>query len=142
MSDNDMKSVILVIEDDTADFEILAECLRQSGFKGELVHASDGEEALTLLADLNSKLPRLIILDLWLPKMSGMEILDRLKALYQIPTVVHTTDCSDEVIKASQSRGAIGCLKKGTTYADNLRFARHIMSMIPHTTASNRVAPL
>jgi CheY-like chemotaxis protein len=67
---------ILVVEDDLDVREITAEVLRQAG--GRVVEAVDGVDALTKLGDLEG--PCLIVLDLVMPRMDGLQFLERLQA--------------------------------------------------------------
>jgi CheY-like chemotaxis protein len=69
-------STILVVEDDADIREVTADVLRDAGCP-EVVEARDGAEALTKLDDL--KCPCLIVLDLVMPRMDGLEFLARMK---------------------------------------------------------------
>jgi CheY-like chemotaxis protein len=74
---------ILLVEDDRFQRTAVEAALRQQGF--DVTIAVDGEEALRLLAE--AALPDLVLLDLIMPKMSGFEVLRRLK---QDPGSSHT----------------------------------------------------
>ena len=69
-------STILVVEDDADIREVTAEVLRDAGCP-EVVEVGDGAEALTKLDDL--KCPCLIVLDLVMPRMDGLEFLARMR---------------------------------------------------------------
>jgi two-component system, OmpR family, response regulator MprA len=85
---------ILVVEDDQDIAEVLRRTLRQEGH--EVRSANDGEEALTAAAEF---MPDLVILDLGLPKLDGVEVLRRLRADDDVPVLILTarTDLDDRV---------------------------------------------
>ena len=85
---------ILVVEDDQEIAEVLRRTLRQEGH--EVRSAGDGEEALSAAAEF---MPDLVILDLGLPKLDGVEVLRRLRADDDVPVLILTarTDLDDRV---------------------------------------------
>ncbi len=85
---------ILVVEDDQEIAEVLRRTLRQEGH--EVRSAGDGEEALSAAAEF---VPDLVILDLGLPKLDGVEVLRRLRADDDVPVLILTarTDLDDRV---------------------------------------------
>lgn len=102
---------ILLIEDNPGDVRLTKEALKVGKIINHLTTISDGEDAIKYLqgksgADKNS-LPDLILLDLNLPKVSGREILDKIKSdehLKHIPVIILTTSKSEEdILKSYQS---------------------------------------
>jgi DNA-binding response OmpR family regulator len=85
---------VLVIEDDAEIAEVLRRTLRQEGH--EVKTAGDGEEALTTAVEF---MPDLVILDLGLPKLDGVEVLRRLRSDDDVPVLILTarTDLDDRV---------------------------------------------
>jgi two-component system response regulator MprA len=85
---------VLVVEDDQEIAEVLRRTLRQEGH--EVRSAGDGEEALAAAAEF---LPDLVILDLGLPKLDGVEVLRRLRAGDDVPVLILTAraDLDDRV---------------------------------------------
>jgi chemotaxis family two-component system response regulator Rcp1 len=84
---------ILLVEDLRSDAVLLHEALRDAGLEQDLVLAHDGQEALDLLQG-GGALPQLVLLDLNLPKVSGHQVLDEIRAddrLRHLPVVVLTT---------------------------------------------------
>jgi CheY-like chemotaxis protein len=92
---------ILLVEDNPGDVELTREALRDTGVPICLQVASDGVEALVVLQTDNaeaSRRPDLIILDVNLPKKSGLEVLETLKsdpALRQIPVLMLSCSAAD-----------------------------------------------
>ncbi len=96
---------ILVVEDEEVLAKVLEEKLEKSG--DEVAIAADGEVAITLAQSFN---PDVIVLDLLLPKRSGFEVLQILKAdnvLKAIPVIVVSNLGEDNDIKHALSLGAV-----------------------------------
>jgi CheY-like chemotaxis protein len=92
---------ILIVENDESLREGAAELLEENGY--EVVSAEDGVEGLDLLRRMDpAKLPALILLDLWMPRMDGWQFkaeLKRVPAFARIPIVVFTADrLSEDVL--------------------------------------------
>ena len=85
---------VLVVEDDQEIADVLRRTLRQEGH--EVRSALDGEQALAAAAEF---MPDLVILDLGLPKLDGVEVLRRLRAHDDVPVLILTarTDLDDRV---------------------------------------------
>lgn len=124
---------ILIIDDDQDDCELVEEGLRQVGWKYKVDFITDAVESLNfLLWKKNSHaLPSVIILDLNMPQIGGMEVLAKIKETYEdIPVILYSTACTEEIIKQAKKLGAHDCIKKGTSYTDNLKFARLVLSLV------------
>jgi len=81
-------TTILLAEDDIILSELYTERLKQEGFN--VIHANNGEEALQFVAEYS---PSLIILDIMMPKMNGLDVLKNLKANSEtanIPVIIVT----------------------------------------------------
>ena len=93
--------VVLLVEDDAAHAEIVRRNFEDSRLANRLIHVADGQEALDYLNHANgfsdpvtAPRPGVILLDLRLPKVDGMEVLKTIKAdpdLGRIPVVILTT---------------------------------------------------
>jgi CheY-like chemotaxis protein len=85
---------LLLVEDDQVDAMMVKRALKDLNVTNPLVHTLDGEEALEHLRNNGNKKPCVILLDLNMPKMNGIEFLKIIKAddeLKKIPIVVLTT---------------------------------------------------
>jgi two-component system, response regulator len=109
MKDNDSFEILLV-EDNEDDIAIAERVIQKSAIAARLIIATDGQQALDVLrqrlevgSDKNpALLPDVILLDLGLPVMSGLDLLRRLKvtpALRQIPVVVLTGNADEETVR-------------------------------------------
>jgi two-component system, chemotaxis family, response regulator Rcp1 len=99
---------ILLVEDDPADVLLAQEGLRESGVPSILSVVGDGTEAMAFLRRegkyAQASRPDLILLDLKMPKRSGLEVLAEIKAdpaLRRIPVIVLTTsDAPQDILRA------------------------------------------
>lgn len=99
---------ILLVEDDPADVEMACEALQEGRVPSRVHVARDGVEALAYLRGegefAHAVLPDLILLDLKMPRMSGLEVLAAIKAdemLRRVPVVILTTsDAPDDILRA------------------------------------------
>ena len=118
---------ILLVEDNPDDEALTLRALRKNNISGEVVVARDGAEALEyLFASGRHKgrdpeaLPRLVLLDLKMPKMGGLEVLRRLRADARtrlLPIVVFTSSNEEQDIRESYALGANGYVRKPVDYA-------------------------
>jgi CheY-like chemotaxis protein len=89
----------MLVEDDTVDAMTVKRALKDLKVLNPLVRAGNGEEALVYLRDDNNVKPCVILLDLNMPKMNGIEFLKVAKAdekLRRIPAIVLTTSKDDQ----------------------------------------------
>jgi CheY-like chemotaxis protein len=114
--------VILLIEDNPSDVELTRRALHQSRIANELVVAEDGESALDYLwgegahADRDiSREPGLILLDLNLPRMSGFDVLIRIRAdkrTKRLPVVILTSSKEEQDVAAGYDLGVNSYIRK------------------------------
>lgn len=118
---------ILLVEDDPAHAEIVRRNFEKSRIANNLIHVPDGQEALDYLycrgsySDLPQPLrPGLILLDLRLPKVDGLEVLRTIKAdveLSQIPVVILTTSAAESDIARAYDSHANSYLVKPVDFS-------------------------
>src|SRR5262245_7374180 len=107
----DQHYTILVVEDDPNDVLFLKRALKKNGVHNPVCTLPDGEEAIAYLCGVGKytdrkahPFPRVIILDLKMPRKSGLEVLEWLKEHPQyrvIPTIVLTSSkLNEDVVKA------------------------------------------
>ncbi|MEO7558935.1 MAG: response regulator [Nitrosospira sp.] len=112
---------ILLVEDNASDAELTIRALRKKNLANHLVWLKDGAEALDFLfctgtyEGRSNSQPRLILLDLKMPKVDGIEVLRRVKSdehLKAIPVVVMTSSYEDRDIVESYQLGVNSYLVK------------------------------
>lgn len=101
---------ILLVEDNPNDAELTIRALKKSNLTNSIKHVYDGEEALEYLYSEDAKLafPKLILLDIKMPKVDGIEVLRKLKGDQQkkiIPVVVLTSSKEERDIIESYRLG-------------------------------------
>ena len=111
---------ILLIEDDSVDAMTVKRAMRDLHITNNLIHAVNGEDAMKYLTDSEKEKPFLILLDLNMPKMNGVEFLRAIKTnpnLKTIPVIVFTTSKEKQDIVESFQLGAAGYMTKPVDYA-------------------------
>lgn len=116
MNDNDIKAVeVLLVEDNPSDAELTIRALKKHHLANHLFHVEDGAEALNFLLGLgkyegrdSDHPPKLVLLDLKLPKVNGLEVLRIMKTSERtraIPVVVVTSSAEDPDIRTAYQLG-------------------------------------
>lgn len=119
--------LVLVVEDDVAIIELFRLLLEQEGYRVEA--AQDGLEALDMLK--NSP-PDLVILDLRLPKLEGLDVLREMRSdtiLKSVPVVIVSVDDSPQAMLRGWQLGVDGYFVKPFDPEELLRLIRHILSL-------------
>jgi CheY-like chemotaxis protein len=109
---------ILLVEDDNVDAITVRRALKELNVPNGIVHQLDGENALKYLRSKNKK-PCVILLDLNMPKMSGIELLKIIKnddELKQIPVIVMTTSKDERDKMDSFEFSVAGYIVKSADY--------------------------
>ncbi len=125
---------ILIVEDDVNDQNFIRRAFKQSGVVNHIAAVNDGEEATAYLRGIDlyadrvlHPLPRLIITDLKMPRMGGVDLLAWLnsrKEFRLIPTIVLTSSNNQDDIKRAYEHGAKGYLIKPVQFADLTKLMR------------------
>lgn len=122
-------AAILLVEDNVDDVDLTLRAFRQHGVQNPVVVASDGEEALSrLLPDHEPPLnPAVVLLDLNLPRLNGLEVLQRIRSdprTTLLPVVVLTTSHEERDLVESYRLGANSYVQKPVAFADFLEAVR------------------
>jgi CheY-like chemotaxis protein len=127
MTTEDKKLNILLVEDDEVDIMNVQRAFKKNNIVNSLFFASNGIEAFEMLRSKNGQPPtmpsyrRLILLDLNMPKMGGLEFLEQLRAdpvLHNIPVVVLTTSDQDCDRINAYNLNVAGYILKPVTFAN------------------------
>src|SRR5688572_33214314 len=106
---NNIPVEVLLIEDNNEDADLTIRVLKKHNLANNLVHLQDGEAALDFLfAERSNNIPRLILLDLKMPKVDGIEVLRKIKTDEQrkmIPVVMLTSSKEERDIIESYKLG-------------------------------------
>ena len=121
---------ILLVEDNHDDEALTLRALQKNQISNEVVVARDGVEALDVLfgtgahADRDTRLPpQVVLLDLNLPRLGGLDVLERIRADARtrlLPVVVLTSSKEDEDLINSYSKGANAYVRKPVDFAEFL----------------------
>jgi two-component system, chemotaxis family, response regulator Rcp1 len=115
---------VLIVEDNDPDVFLLEEALREHGILAHLQRCSDGEEALHALSQIDqAPYPDIIIIDLNLPKVTGLEILKHVRSLRQlddVPVMILTSSQSKSDRMLSLKHGADAYIAKPPTLPEFL----------------------
>jgi len=113
---------VLLVEDNTSDAEMTIRALKKNNLANRLLHVKDGAEALDFLFAEGEyagrhleNTPKLILLDLKMPKITGIEVLQKIKVdprTKKIPVVVLTSSKEDPDIKECYRLGVNGYVVK------------------------------
>lgn len=126
-------SVILCVDDDEDDLFFIKEVIRSQGHSFEIEEARNGWEALNYLQEGSKKneLPRLIIMDMNMPRMDGKETINKIrenKLLAKIPIVVFTTSSNPAHQTYFESHG----IRFVTKPFDYKVFTREIINLLAY----------
>jgi two-component system response regulator len=118
--------IILLVEDNPDDEELTLRALRKNNIVNEVIVARDGESAVDYLSG-NQVLPQVVLLDLNLPKMNGLDVLRHIRAEERtrlLPVVILTSSKEDEDILNSYALGANSYVRKPVDFAQFIEAVR------------------
>jgi len=136
---------ILLVEDSKADAEMTLRTLKKRGIANNVEWVQDGVEALEYLfregkhANRAGGIPRLVLLDLKMPRMDGLQVLERMKAderTRNIPVVMMTSSREEGDLIASYRLGVNSYVVKPVDFSD---FARMVTEVGMYWMLSNQV---
>lgn len=117
MSGPGIPARVVLVEDNPGDVFLIQEALREKGLHFEIMHYSDGEEAWQAMTTAEA-LPDLILLDLNLPKIEGVNLLRQIRAdvrLTSVPVAVLTSSQSPQDEQQAMQYGAARFIRKSAT---------------------------
>jgi len=132
---------ILLVEDNPSDIELTRRALSKGKILNKLIVVEDGQEALDYLANEAESLPALILLDLKLPKVEGLEVLRRIRATERtrrLPVVILTTSKEEQDVARSYDLGANSYIRKPV---DFVQFTQAIQQLGLYWLVVNEAPP-
>ncbi len=112
---------LLFVEDSINDGHLIKRILRKENLTDNFTWLKDGEEALNYFSNQDSTIPKVILLDIKMPKVNGFEVLEQLKSdsrTKDIPVVMYSSSVEESDIKKAYALGANSYLKKPETLND------------------------
>ncbi len=141
------EKVILLVEDNSDDEALILRALKKNNIANKVIVARDGVEALEYLFCRGAHagrdpldLPQLIMLDLKLPRIDGLEVLRQLRAEFRtrlIPVVILTSSDEEQDIIESYSLGANSYIRKPVDFDQFIEAVRQVglywlvLSLVP-----------
>jgi two-component system response regulator len=120
--------VILLVEDNPDDEALTLRALRKNNIDNKVVVARDGQEALDYLFR-DEELPEVVLLDLKLPKIGGLEVLKAIReneCTKHLPVVILTTSKEDRDVIESYKLGANSYVRKPVDFIQFTEAVRHL----------------
>ncbi|MBS3996809.1 MAG: response regulator [Hydrogenophaga sp.] len=122
---------ILLVEDNPMDLDLTLRAFSKKKFANSIQIARDGEEALAFVPrwDAGEPVPAVILLDINMPKVTGLEVLMQLKnhpRYRRVPVVMLTSSREDRDLKAAYDLGANSYIEKPVSFTKFIEVAEHI----------------
>jgi CheY-like chemotaxis protein len=122
---------ILLVEDNPMDLDLTLRAFNKKKFSNTIQIARDGEEALAFFPrwEAGEPLPAVILLDINLPKVNGLEVLQKLKehpVFRRIPVVVLTSSRENSDLKTAYDLGVNSYIEKPVSFNKFIEVAEHI----------------
>lgn len=122
---------ILLVEDNPMDLDLTLRAFSKRNFSNEIIVARDGEEALAWLPrwEAGERMPAVVLLDINLPRASGLEVLRAFRAhelARHIPVVVLTSSRDDRDLKTAYNLGVNSYIEKPVSFNKFIDVAAHI----------------
>jgi CheY-like chemotaxis protein len=124
------------VEDNASDIELTRRALQRSHIANDLVVVEDGQDALDYLfgkktdgGEKNNELPALILLDLKIPKVDGLQVLKEIRSherTRRLPVVVLTTSSEERDISESYNLGANSYIRKPVDFTRFVEAVEHL----------------
>jgi two-component system response regulator len=127
-----VKPYILLVEDNPDDVELTRRAFAKNHIANEVVVLNDGVQACEFLFDRNCdgrSLPQVILLDLKLPRLSGLEVLERIRADHRtrlVPTVILTSSKQEEDLLEGYRLGVNSYVRKPVDFNEFVEAVRQV----------------
>ena len=129
---------ILLVEDNRIDETLIRQILKEDGFEDEqVISARDGLEALDYLFATGATLPALVILDLHLPKINGLEVLKRIRRdprTGNLPVAIFSSSLDTDDLLTSDGLGVTSYIHKSSNL---IAYAADVRELVKHLKENN-----
>jgi two-component system response regulator len=135
-------TALLLVEDNPDDRDLALLAFEESNLVNQIVVAEDGVAALDyLFGDGATRLPQVVLLDLNLPRVNGLEVLQRIRAdarTRRLPVVILTSSDEERDLIEAYGRGANSYIRKPVDFAQFIDAVRQlglywlILNQVPH----------
>ena len=130
------KNIILLVEDNPDDEELTLMAFQQSKIANKVVVVHDGVEALEYIfgasqtsGNVVNELPQLMLLDLKLPRLGGLDVLKRIRSdprTQLLPVVIFTSSSEEEDVLSSYRLGANSYVRKPVEFQSLAEAIQHL----------------
>jgi len=127
---------ILLVEDNPSDIKLTRRAFEKSRIANKLIVAEDGQEALEYLFNMDpltglrlNELPALVLLDLKLPKVDGLQVLSQIRKddhTSRLPVVILTTSNEEQDVVQSYDLGANSYIRKPVDFKQFSESVQHL----------------
>lgn len=111
---------IILVDDSSFDFDFVKMALEETSFSGELIWLSSGPDLLTYLKANPHESIYFILLDLKMPQLSGLEVLEKMAYLhpFPFPVILFSASKQESDVRESQRLGATAYITKPVNFND------------------------
>ena len=139
---------VLIVEDSPTDEALLLRALNKSGLKNPIITVKDGLEAIEYLLGTGryefrktEELPAVVLIDLNLPKLDGLEVLRRMRADYRtklVPVAIFTSSLEEQDLINGYSLGANSYVRKPIEFS---KFTKTVAQLVNYWIELNEPPP-
>ena len=104
------KTTILVVDDEETIRSLIKQIMQDAGY--DVTTAANGEEALNILSQQKERSPDLVILDIMMPGLNGLEVLDIIRGRFDIPVIMLTAKQAVTTVRDALAIGADDYVRK------------------------------
>lgn len=119
MGKGERRNWFLLVEDNEDEERLALRAFKRAGIQGDVVVARDGEEAMRTLEESSGRLPAFVLLDIRLPKISGLEVLEWMRKkpeFVTVPAIVMVGSAGAMNLNEIYSKGANSLVRKELEY--------------------------
>ncbi|HEX3132653.1 MAG TPA: response regulator [Planctomycetota bacterium] len=132
---------IVIADDNPADIELLLLAFSESDLVATIDTAPDELAALELIDRIR---PDLVLLDVKMPKIGGLQVLDAIRSrseLRHVPVIIMSSSKAEQDIQRATSLGALHYWQKGSAFSETRAFIQSLPRLVPALHASQGHAP-